>query len=85
MEKYILLLKMELMKWLRVEEKIEAAFKEGFGMALDTDPILCKKQRVNPVDLQVAINKTRTWRSSEEAWQNSDAQEPFEGGSYVRR
>lgn len=85
MEKYLLMLKLELMKWLRVEGKIEAAFKEGFGMALDTDPILCKKARVNPVDLGVVINKTRTWRSSEEAWQNSDAQEPFEGGGHVRR
>lgn len=72
------MMKHQILVWLGVEEKLRQAFHEGFSMAHDTDPRLCASNAIHPDQVREIVRKTRTWRSAEEAWQNSDAQEPFE-------
>lgn len=75
----------ELLKLLGVEDMIESAFKEGWSMHSRTDHMLVRKHLGDQFhciqgrsDLDKIIHSTRCWRSVDEAWVNSDAQEMFE-------
>jgi len=74
-----------LLKLLGVEEVVHRAFVEGWNMRGDTDHYLVRQtlgdqfHMINGAsELDKIIHKTRCWRSVDEAWANSDAQEVFE-------
>ncbi|UOL48420.1 hypothetical protein [Pseudomonas phage Almagne] len=80
----VIALRIALLKRLGVDVLIERAFKEGWQMHADADYLLVHKllNRVltvsNTVDMNTLVNETRCWRSVDEAWVNSDAQEMFD-------
>ena len=65
------------LRWLGVEREIKAAFYEGFKFAGSVDPLRCKRLGVPLVAAKALIVKTSSWRSVDEAWANSDAEERF--------
>ena len=74
-----------LLQMLGVERMVKDAFIEGHSMALDTDHSRVVNNYcgafvgiANKDDVDRVIFKTRCWRSVDEAWNNSDAQEMFE-------
>ncbi|AUM59775.1 hypothetical protein [Pseudomonas phage PMBT14] len=81
----VIALRIQLLKLLGVDVLIERAFKEGWDMHGDTDENELKRLypgKIAPVPdahiLSKLINSTRCWRSVDEAWVNSDAQEMFD-------
>lgn len=72
----------ELLKMLGVDVLIERAFKEGYSMALEDDFGRLQRELLQPIktegQLRVLVLHSRCWRSVDEAWVNSDAQEMFE-------
>lgn len=79
----------ELLKLLGVDTMVMQAFEEGYRMAHDDD--ISRLRREVPVstfvnfwtihevaDLRKIVTHSRCWRSVQEAWVNSDAQEEFE-------
>lgn len=79
---FVLALRIALLKLLGVDVLIERAFKEGYSMAQDTDwhrwETFSRRKSLSVNDLCEIIHETRCWRSVDEAWANSDAQEIFD-------
>ena len=73
------LLKLELrralLKHMGVDQMLKRAFEEGWNMHSETDEHLCEERHVYVNMLDTQIKNTRTWRSVEEAWANSDSEE----------
>ena len=49
-----------------------AAFKEGYKMAIQIDPLQCHKKKIDPVSVKKQLPEVQTWRNVHEAWLNSD-------------
>jgi len=63
----------ELLKLLGVERMVKDAFIEGHTMACDHEGIHCYWEGE-----QAFVEVIHVWKSVDEAWANSDAQEMFE-------
>lgn len=64
---------------LGVDKLVKQAFHEGWRMHSETDEHRAKPLGFDGIGwIDQVVHETRTWRSVEEAWQNSDAQEEFE-------
>ena len=90
----VIALRVALLKLLGVDALIERAFKEGWHMAhdddfsrlqreVDVDPfLLIANWRAHVIgdvaQLREIVTHSRCWRSVDEAWVNSDAQEMFD-------
>lgn len=75
----VIALRIWLLKLLGVDVLLERAFKEGWQMAHDVDETRCIiLHGIKVTDVEEMIHMSRCWRSVDEAWVNSDAQELFE-------
>ena len=55
---------------------LKAAFLEGWQMHSETSRSRCiREHALLKEDLDKTIEETRVWRSAEEAWANSEAEE----------
>jgi hypothetical protein len=66
-----------LCRQLGVDQMVKDAFYEGFKFAGSIDPLRCKNLGVPLEAAKALIVKTSSWRSVDEAWANSDAEERF--------
>lgn len=66
-----------LVKFIGADRLVKAAFMEGFSMATEIDPLVCRKSNLSHSKVSQSFRYARTWRSAAEAWANSDAEERF--------
>ena len=65
-----------LLKILGVDKLVKSAFYEGWKMHAETDRRRgLRTQGMNKEEINAIIETSRVWRSADEAWSNSEAEE----------